>query len=889
MGACDIVPPQNRGGYSGGKNPTIPNEYVSEPVNDSISVSNMQFRDSVPNKISKQSNYNFPCFEKDALKSKSMNLTFKFSKIKIKHVISHSPDKNSKYITIIHINNFYNDQITKLGKYPAIDKDIEFNRKLTIEELENTILNIHVYEFFQNDAVNIPAEANFDNFTSYMKKTSKYYSYFRINLSAFLYRPKRCDFKMFGKSKPLSDNTRISFICDIIHKEIIKIKAEFSGLQQMENLVYMDKNIILWDSKSFISDKCSLKTPEISMKELKASNIFLETKDKKYYEYVNLNDLKNDIIIDSGSQILSRGINAMNSKSQNQTHIQNDQPFSIQGFFFGNNSSAHKNEYKREKPYSKTQKIPIKLTISNMPEVAQISSLYFTENKELLYNSAILNMINPDQNIHEYRRNNKISADDFYKRVEIIYNLIENKSSNIAQLSGQLNDLLKRSIDSEKFYYLYPDEESLKKMTILFLKLGIQIIHIIQTSKESELINSLILTLTYLVRREELDNSILIELIEKSEQKSQQEIIGFYQDFLIKLLELNRYCKQKNIPNINMFLIDLYSGLYLKKRYIREAIFKCIYDKIIEPKNMDFNFLIYDIAYDNKLCKYLNQDDIYAIIKEKDYFSNLFTCGNVFFKTVIIKMSNLNINDYPFDFLLFDDNNIILEYLSGYLLNKKIENLENDYFDIAALLANSYNSINYLNSNLIRSTNSYNNIAIYKLLEYLRNLLDFYHIKEGGQLVIDYSLFEDAISILINNDNSIALVKLFWFYYYCSHLVLNSHLRKIILNTINMNFNIFAYHWSFTVRQAFFRLIKYILLHRLKKGEGQLFNSNCIASLLKPNNNNNYNAEAIKDYYTIDKEYTTWENMRKNNIEAFKDYPIFIAPLLQFDLMNNNI
>ena len=57
---------------------------------------------------------------------------------------------------------------------------------------------------------------------------------------------------------------------------------------------------------------------------------------------------------------------------------------------------------------------------------------------------------------------------------------------------------------------------------------------------------------------------------------------------------------------------------------------------------------------------------------------------------------------------------------------KKIENLGNEFFEIIAYLSSSYEAINIINQQLIQNTNGYNNLATFKLLDYLKSLLDYY-------------------------------------------------------------------------------------------------------------------------------------------------------------------
>ena len=117
-------------------------------------------------------------------------------------------------------------------------------------------------------------------------------------------------------------------------------------------------------------------------------------------------------------------------------------------------------------------------------------------------------------------------------------------------------------------------------------------------------------------------------------------------------------------------------------------------------------------------------------------------------------------------------------------LKSTIENLENEIFEMADLLSGSYETINKMNYNFISSTNGHNNSAVFKLFDYFKNLLEYYYSKEGDKLIMDYVFFEQATNLLIELNNSISLPKLFWFYYYCSHLITSGHLKHFIINLI---------------------------------------------------------------------------------------------------------
>ena len=71
--------------------------------------------------------YKFDSNKKNLLGKSPLNLEFKFSKIKVKHCISHSPTKNSTYITEISIGTKMFIPITNQGKTPCIEESFNVN------------------------------------------------------------------------------------------------------------------------------------------------------------------------------------------------------------------------------------------------------------------------------------------------------------------------------------------------------------------------------------------------------------------------------------------------------------------------------------------------------------------------------------------------------------------------------------------------------------------------------------------------------------------------------------------------------------------------------------------------------------------------------------------
>ena len=823
--------------------------------------------------------YKFDSNKRNLLGKSPLSLEFTFSKIKVKHCISHSPTKNSSYITEISIGTKNFGPITSQGKTPYIDESFcaNINKEFTLKELENTYLNINIYEFTEEldpryfNHMNVLPEE--------IKRKSKYNSSFTIDLLSFLFKPKKCDFKMMGTNQ-LSQNTRISFICDIKHREKVKISVKAG--KKFSKLIFQTKSFEQNGTHGVFNDTFSLETTPITMRELQLGDLYLETDEKIMpYYYLSLNDLKFTIIKNVGETILKEGKKNIEINSSDPLRINRDLNLNNlntkehlsrsanPGFFeFFDNSNSP------EITRMDANKGEIKLTLKNMPIIAQISSLYFTE-IDILYNTSILNMINDDKELNNYRHANQISCHFFYMRLSKVYEQLNRGSSNLSVLFEEISDILRRSIDSEKYYFLYPNVENLYKMIVILMSIGIKLIdNYAQKINDEEGLISLIKIINNIVKREELDNGVLYYCI-NNYKKEENNLINIYNAFYLDLFKLNEIIKVRRIPNANIPLIDLYMKIYFKKKYIRQALFNTVFSKEINYTKPEIDIFLYDITNDEKINCRLDQNKIRQYVCKKGIFSNLFKEGNYIFRNIITNSLIMDINEYPFDFSLFADNQNILNLIGNNIKNRKIENVDQDVFEISALLSGSYESINRINNNLIRYTNGYNSAAVFKLFDYFKSLFDYYYSKEQFKLIMDYSLFEKAVHALINLDNSVALSKVFWFYYSCAHLVLSGNL-KYFISLCNINFAKFAYHWGFNVRQFFFRLILYILNDRLKDKEGRMFIQDNMVDL----NRNNmikklYYDESLKDFINISKEYKEWKEYKDDN----KTYPVFFLPL----------
>ena len=843
--------------------------------------------------------FNFP--EKKDLSQKKFNLKFIFYNFKVKYCVSHKPSKDSIYITEIIIGQKKFPIMTNQGQSPNIPNpdDIQngfFEEKeYTIEELENSYLLINIYEIL--DDISDSLEELGNGIPESYKEKCKFNSFFRINLLSFLFNAMKCDFPMMGTNQ-LSNKTRISFFCFIEHKEKIAIKAKpiYSNLDY-KNFVFRLNNKIINCPKKQSDNSFVIVTPPISILELQRGDLYLETiENSDYYQYLSLNSLKADIINNLGLQILKTKDNFnidihqpvnINDPSYNQNL--NNNPNNL----INKNGYAQKNQNQYNQIFNQTQfkgNKKANLYFQNLPIICQLSNLYFTEYGNI-YSTGILNLINNDPEVQNYRKNKNISSDNFYEKL-YGYSTELAKANYDFSILNEIHVLLMRSIDNDRFMFIYPSLDKLNQMVILFMMVGLKIIEIIRKTTEDYKIIILIKLINILMKRVELENEVLYECMTRY-KGTPHDPQKLYNQLLVELFYLYELLLSDRLaPNNDGVLIELFSRLYFQKSIIRKAI---LYSLLRDNKIMNNNILvpndifIYDLYNDEKLNQYVKKDTkrvFQKFIDNKKYFENITFDKYRLIKRIISFLNDININQYPFDFILFDNNIVILDIIERDINLLKYEKivLNNDFYESLMLLSNSFVSISNVSNALIKATNGHNQTAVYTLLIYYKSIFDYYISASNCKLIMDYNVFEKACKLLVENEDAISLPRLFWLYYCCSDAILTPNLKWFIVNLVNTNFDKFAYHWSFTIRQVFFKLVIFIINDKLKLEEGKLFKSEKLIPFMNQNTNiintnnqaNIYTKEAFKDFNAIQNEYNDWMERKKEG--GIEDYPLFNLP-----------
>ena len=848
--------------------------------------------------------YKFDYQENNNLLDRKLNLKFIFYNFKVKYCISHRASRDSIYITEIKIGEKTFPLIINQGQSPNIPnyEDI-YNgffeqREYTLSELENTFLLINIYEFLEdirpslNDSLTIlPNE---------YKAKCNYNSFFRISLFSFLFKSMKCDFSMMGNNQ-LSLKTRIAFNCYIEHREKITIKAKSLINSNISKLVLrLNTQTNLESSLKEQDNLFTLISPPITMNEFQRADLLLETNESKdNYDYISLNGLKAQILRELGHNLLAEENSFRNIIFHKPVNVKDYSSKIQQNNFYNLNNSF--DDYRPVRNLS--QNIPTTnllnqrsnqksfLFLDNLPIIGQISNLYFTEYGNL-YSTAILNLINNDPEINNYRQGKQISSEDFYKKLENHYKELSKPEYDI-DILNEMHVLLMRSIDTDRFMFLYQSKEQLNKMVLLLLNVGLKLIEKVKTANEEYKVIFLTKLINILMRREELDNAVIYDCI-NTYNSTEFSPKPFYNQIYIELFHLytillsNQYA-----PNNDSALIELFSRLYFQKKYFRLAILRSLYGQeyqndLNEKLNQN-DILLYDIINDERLNEYLKNSIVKGIknyLKTDDNFKNKQFDNYRLLKRILAFMNDENINQYPLDFTLFLDNvRILTEIMKKDIYQIKLDNkndnskLTNDFYESAMLLSNSYISISNITNTLIKSTNGHNPNAVYTLFIYLKSLLDYYSSASNLKLLMDYSVFQEATKLLSDNEDSLSLPRLFWFYYCCSNMIPSGNLKWFIVNIINKNFEKFAFHWSFTIRQVFFKLALFILSDKLKEEEGILFKREKLQPFIANTLNteqNPYIKESCKDFNTIMQEYNEWLERRKADDNC--DYPMFFLP-----------
>ena len=184
----------------------------------------------------------------------------------------------------------------------------------------------------------------------------------------------------------------------------------------------------------------------------------------------------------------------------------------------------------------------------------------------------MLNLINNDQELHNYRKSKNISSDNFYEKLNRYYTELSKPNFEFNVLND-IQVLLMRSINNDRFMFIYPSMDHLNQMVILLMMLGLQIIEIIKNTTEEFRIIMLTKLMNVLMRREELDNGVLCECMNKYKGTT-NDPQKYYNTLILELLYLYQLLLSNKLSSSDhdAALIELFSRLYFQKSIFRKII-----------------------------------------------------------------------------------------------------------------------------------------------------------------------------------------------------------------------------------------------------------------------------------------------------------------------------
>ena len=802
-----------------------------------------------------------------------IRLVFVLSNIKIHQCFSRDKsNKKSLFIFEMQLGTkifplFCNYGLTPLTPDKCEEK-IDLN---SFNDLSNHYLKINIYE--------IISEFNEEKLKSFrtqpkLLKTyipySRHCNYFQMDLLSFLFRGNKFDFPLLGR-KQISNYGRISFQLDIeqlcCYQIIIEDKDSNGNNEVKSEFVLNSKK---FNSKvNYKDNKFFMNTIPLSMNDLASSDLYIQKTDpsKDEYEYYSLNELKAKLFKDLTNEILKNFSYLVFGNFEEQQ----SRSINIKNFFSDSKKKSN-NKYT--------------MTIKNLPIIVQARNLIFTE-KGHKNNTSILYTIVEDQNVLSNYKNKCVLYDEIHPKFEKNMNSLR-QNHKLDVTLYEIQELLKKTAEEDRLIYKYQCEEELLNIIMQLMELGVKLIKKLQKTDDQSKIVGILENLCLLLKREELNNEIILYYIKKFEPKG-TNIQGLYNDYFLYLFKLNKIVKEKIKPGMYENLVDIYTSLYFRNAMVRESLLNSISLQVKDYENNAIDYFLYDIKNDELLNVYLsdsNKDTLNTnMIKTSQYFSNIVKEAYIpLIKNIWNYQYKQKIYAYPFDIMVFNDNQEIISTMANYIKEQGTINLPNEFFDSISYISSSYFALKRINSIMITSTNAYDSAACYLLIDYLQYIIDAYYKETNNFLIMDYNLIEKAITIIVNIENSLNLPKVFWLYYCDGHMMPTSNIKWLIKNVINKNFSRYIFSWSWKIRSLFVKLVLYTIYDRLKYVNGKYLNLDLLKKLMDKSDINvdtNYKEQGIKEFNALYEEYIQWKSAKQNN--EFIDYPMIFLPLARND------
>jgi hypothetical protein len=452
----------------------------------------------------------------------------------------------------------------------------------------------------------------------------------------------------------------------------------------------------------------------------------------------------------------------------------------------------------------------------------------------------------------------------------------------------EIQECLNRSAEEDRKIYKYSCEEELLNTVMQLMEFGVKLIKKLQNNDDQSKIIAILEIISLLLKREELNNEIILFCIKKFEPKG-TNIVGLYNDFFLYLFKLNKIVKDKIKPSMYELLVDIYTSLYFRSALVRESLLNSMSLQVKDYENSEIDNFLYDIKNDDLLSVNLsesNKDTINTnMVKTSEYFSNIIKEAYYsLIKSIWAFQHKKQIYVYPFDLMQFNDNQELITTMANHIKEQGTLNLSSEFFDCVVYISSSYYALKQINSIMITSTNAYDSAANYQLIDYLQFIIESYYKETNNVLIMDYNLLEKAITIIVNIENSLNLPKIFWLYYSNGHMMPTSNIKWLIKNVINKNFSRFIFSWSWKIRSLFVKLVLYTIYDRLKYVNGKYLNLDMLNKLMNKSEidiDSPYKEQGIKEFNSLYDEYIQWKSAKQSN-ECI-DYPMIFLPLARND------
>ena len=382
----------------------------------------------------------------------------------------------------------------------------------------------------------------------------------------------------------------------------------------------------------------------------------------------------------------------------------------------------------------------------------------------------------------------------------------ENKLTVANKYIEIIRSELSKTFHCDMFIYQYQENCELKQMQRTLLKIGKEIIRLIEIFiDDNDFTVSLFDTLRMITQREELKCELLSDTISSKEVK--EDFINYYKSFL----SLGTIINGKIGDTKCFHLCDIYCAMFFRYQHIKEIMCKELIIK--SPHSMTEIAPLYHVEYNSAITSLISSNDI--ITNSVVSFPNLSAHGS-FYISVIKNIISFYKNSYSFPFTptSFDIIPKLITSFTTLLSSSQFTSLYEYYInEIISLLLCESRLLNQIINTILINTNAYDSRSVFASIDFIHNVLS----KADYKVKINYYVLQMAENAIFAMENGQNITKMIWLYYCDSHLMDISHVSWFIGNIVNNKLFYFAFHWSWKVRMMFYKTVMYIFKHRVKE------------------------------------------------------------------------